>query len=365
MLDLTSSLYLGLRHNISAGPGKMPLTTGVPAALAEAPGAATVADALARLAGLTSATLAPSTLHAFWDLFPALGARAIYVDAGTYPIGRWGAERARCGGASVRTFGHHDPAALRRAVTSNGGHRPVILTDGMCPGCGQAAPVGDYLAVADRFAGSVVVDDTQALGVLGTPAPGHPYGVGGGGIARWAGLSGPRLVVVASLAKGFGVPVAVVAGRRPLVRRYEARAETRVHCSPPSNAHLSAAAHALSCNASRGDELRDHLGRLVTRFRTLLGRRGVRLTPGLFPVQTIRTPPERDIRAVHRHLGELGVGAVLHAPRCGQGLALSFIITAAHREGDIDRAVRAISTALSTGAAPPGDQAMRRPVIAR
>ncbi|MGO9729745.1 MAG: aminotransferase class I/II-fold pyridoxal phosphate-dependent enzyme [Streptosporangiaceae bacterium] len=364
MLDLTSSLYLGLGHNISNGPSRMPLTTGVPAALAEAPGAATVADALAGLIGLTSATLAPSTLHAFWDLFPVMGAGTIYVDAGTYPIGRWGAERARCGGASVRTFGHHDPAGLRRAVTSDGGHRPVILTDGMCPGCGRVAPVGDYLAVADRFAGSVVVDDTQALGVLGTPARGHPYGIDGGGTARWAGLSGPRLVIVASLAKGFGVPVAVVAGRRPVVRRYEARAETRVHCSPPSNAHLSAAAQALACNASRGDELRDHLARLVTRFRTLLGRRGVRLTPGLFPVQTIRTPPEHDVRAVHRHLGELGVGAVLHTPRCGQGLALSFIITAAHREGDIDRAVRAISTALHPRATP-GDKAARRPVITR
>jgi 8-amino-7-oxononanoate synthase len=351
VLDLTSSLYLGLRHSTAAKPGRDPLTTGVPAALAEAPEAAMAAEHLASLIGLTAATMAPSTLHAFWDLFPAIGACRIYVDASTYPIGRWGAEHARCGGASVRTFGHHDPAALRRVVSSDGGHRPVILTDGLCPGCGRVAPVGDYLAIAERLGGSVVVDDTQALGILGTPAPGHPYGRGGGGTARWAGLAGPRLIIVASLAKGFGVPVAVVAGSRPVVRRYEARAETRVHCSPPSNAHLRAAADALACNASRGDELRAHLARLVMRFHTLLSRRGVRLTPGLFPVQTAWPGPGADVRDVHRRLGELGVRAVLHAPRCGQDLALSFIITAAHRETDIDQAVRAIGTALSPAAA--------------
>jgi 8-amino-7-oxononanoate synthase len=355
VIDLTSSLYLGLRHGCATAPRWTRLTTGVPAALAVAPEAEMVADGLAGLIGAKAATLAPSTLHAFWDLFVAMGARQVHVDAGTYPIGQWGAERARCAGAVVSSFRHHDPAALHRAVAAAGGHGPVVLTDGLCPGCGGVAPVGDYLAVVRSAGGLVVVDDTQALGVLGTPAPGHPYGRGGGGTARWSQISDARLIVVASLAKGFGVPVAVVAGGRALVRRYEVRSETRIHCSPPSNAHLSAAAHALRCNAARGDSLRRHLAHLVTRFRAALELRGVPLLPGLFPIQTMPPGTGADLRAVHRRLSDLGVKTVLHRQRCGRGLAISFIFTAAHREADVDRAVRALGIALARVPAAPSE----------
>jgi 8-amino-7-oxononanoate synthase len=346
VIDLTSSLYLGLRHGSTVLPPWPQLTTGVPAVLAVAPEAGTVAAGLADLIGTKAATLAPSTLHAFWDLFVAMGARQIHVDSGTYPIARWGAERAHCRGAVVRTFHHHDPAALRRAMAAGRGRGPVVLADGLCPGCGGVAPVGEYLAIARHFGGTVVVDDTQALGVLGTPAPGHPYGTGGGGTARWAGLGDARLTIVASLAKGLGVPIAVVAGSRPMVRRYEARAETRVHCSPPSNAHLSAAAHALRCNTVRGDKLRKHLAHLVIGFRTLADAHGVPVMPGLFPIQTVRPMAGVDLQEAHRRLGKLGVQAVLHQPRCGRGAALSVIFTAAHREADVERTVNAIGAAL-------------------
>jgi len=357
VIDLTSSLYLGLRHGSGSVPGWERLTTGVPAALATAPAAGIVAQELAGLIGIEAATLAPSTLHAFWDLFGTMGAREIHVDAGTYPIAWWGAERARCGGAVVRPFRHHDPAALRRAVAAQGRgqspaagpgerRRPIVLADGFCPGCGRVAPIESYLSIVAPAGGSVVVDDTQALGVLGTPAAGHPYGRGGGGIMRWSGLSGSNLVVVASLAKGFGVPVAVVAGGGAAVRQYLARSETRVHCSPPSNAHLHSAIAALRSNASRGDALRGHLARLVAQFRTGLGALGVPLTPGLFPVQSTGAGAQLDVQAIHQRLTGLGVSTVLNWPRCRRGIALSFIFTAQHRQADVARVVRAVEIAL-------------------
>ena len=355
MIDLTSSLYLGLKHDSASVPGWERLTTGMPAALATAPAAGIVARELADVIGAEAATLAPSTLHAFWDLFGTMGAREIHVDAGTYPIAWWGAERAQCSGALVRQFRHHDPAALRQAVAAQRRDRslaaargggPVILADGFCPGCGRVAPIESYLAIAASVGGMVVVDDTQALGVLGTHASGHPYGRGGGGIARWSRLSSPRLVVVASLAKGFGVPVAVVASGGLAVRQYLARSETRVHCSPPSNAHLHAAIAALRINASRGDALRSNLAALVSQFRAGLGTLGVPLTPGLFPVQSTGAGARLDVQGVYQRLAGLGIGTVLNRPRCRRGVALSFIFTAEHRETDVARVVRAVEIAL-------------------
>ena len=86
-----------------------------------------------------------------------------------------------------------------------------------------------------------MIDDTQALGILGhSPGGSRPYGEGGGGMARWSNISGPHLVVVASLAKAFGAPLAALSGSEAFVGHFEERSETRVHCSPPSLAAIHA-----------------------------------------------------------------------------------------------------------------------------
>ena len=74
MLDLTSSLYLGLHHPSSRLPGWSSLTLGQPAALAEPPAVAEVTDRVGRLVGMPSVRLWTSTLHAFTDLSVALSA---------------------------------------------------------------------------------------------------------------------------------------------------------------------------------------------------------------------------------------------------------------------------------------------------
>ena len=72
MLDFTSALYLGLRHPSASLPPWDALTIGRPAALAEPPDAEAVAAEIASLQGCEAATLLPSTLHLFWDLFRVL-----------------------------------------------------------------------------------------------------------------------------------------------------------------------------------------------------------------------------------------------------------------------------------------------------
>ena len=110
MLDFTSSLYLGFRHSHDALRPWAQLTTGRPAALEPAPEAVALAQDLAQLLGCGRAVLAPSTLHLFWDLFDVLArARiAIYADAGTYPIARYGVERAAAKGVPTSTFPAHN-----------------------------------------------------------------------------------------------------------------------------------------------------------------------------------------------------------------------------------------------------------------
>lgn len=347
MLDFTSVLYLGLWHPSGSLRPWARLTTGVPAALAAAPGSAALAQLLAALQGCQRGSLAPSTLHLFWDLFGSLAGErsAVFMDEGLYPVGRWGVERAAGRGVPVTRFPHHDPdALLRRLDQVRGRRRPVVVADGLCPACGGSAPIADYLEIARAHGGLLVLDDTQALGILGhSPGRDDPYGRGGGGSLRRCGAVGPDVILVSSLAKAFGVPVAVISGAAAVIDDFEARSQTRVHSSPPTAAVVHAAQHALEVNQERGDSARRRLARLVIQFRRRLADSGLHAAGDLFPVQTISTAPGADAAGMHARLLQLGVCTVLgRGRRCGAA-RIRFLINARHCGQDIDRAVDALS----------------------
>jgi 8-amino-7-oxononanoate synthase len=338
----TSALYLGLDHASRTLPEWDRLTLGKPAALEEPPGAGKVENRLAALIGCERALLATSTLHLFWDLFGVLAKRNvnIFLDSGSYPIIRWGVERAGCSGTVVKSFRQHDPQDLNRALKSADGKPPVIVADGYCPGCSKPAPLAEYVAQAEAHGGFVVVDDSQALGIFGRPAPSAAYGMGGGGSMQRAAINSDRLIIGSSLAKAFGVPVAVLAGSAAILDEFERKSATRVHCSPPSAAAIGASVRALGINWRRGDALRSSLAQLVCRFRHGLEKLGLIAIPGLFPVQPLRLPGHIDPCRLHQELENLGVEAVLHKT------GISFVITARHSASDIDRALAHLATAI-------------------
>ncbi len=347
MLDFTSALYLGLTHPTAALCPWAQLTTGRPAALEQTCEAGAMSGALASLTGCEAATLRPSTLHVFWDLFGMIGRHCrVYLDAGAYAIAHWGTERAAGRGIGVTLFPHHDASALRRLIgTQRGGARPVVVADGFCPGCGRSAPIAEYLGAIEERNGLLVLDDTQALGIFGdSPAPGIPYGHGGGGSLRYQAITIPQVVLIASLAKAFGVPVAMLAGSAATVRCFEAHSETRVHASPPSAAVIGAGAHALSVNAVTGEALRRLLAARVTQFRSRLSAHGISTIGGLFPSQTIDTRGV-DARHLHERLLKAGVRTVLRGLR-GDGAAVTLLITARHSAAAIDCAAAAIKGAI-------------------
>jgi 8-amino-7-oxononanoate synthase len=348
VLNFTSALYLGQHHPSSSLRRWSHLSTGAPAALGEPLETGAIARALADLLGAEAAVLGASTFHLAWDVFGLLAENpiTIFMDAGAYPITRWGVQRAAMRGAVVRTFRHQDMSALGEAFADGPrGRTPVIVTDGCCPGCGRVAPLAEQLLMARRHRGMLVVDDTQALGLLGRQPDGTmPYGRGGGGSLRWSGATGPEVIVLGSLAKSFGAPLAVLAGSRAFVRRFEERSLTRVHCSPPSTAALRAAEHALLGNRGEGESRRRRLLDLVRRFRRGLRAAGLAVSGGVFPVQSIRPGTGMPAPLLHRRLAERGLRAVLHQGEDNQP-RVSFFITSGHTRAEIDAAVSCIAGA--------------------
>ena len=351
MLDFTSALYLGLHYPSSSLRSWQQLTTGAPAALLESAATAPIARALAELQGCEAAVLATSTLHLSWDLFSLLTEQhvTIFMDAGVYPITRWGVQRAAMGGAQVRTFPHYDASALKRglASSSSSGRRPVIVTDGFCPNCGRVAPLADYLALARTGAGLLVADDTQSLGILGqSPSAAMPYGRGGGGSLRWSGIGGPEALIFSSLAKGFGVPLAVLAGSRAWIQKFKAKSLTRVHCSPPSVAALRAAQQALELNRKCADALRRRLAQLVSRFQAELQALGICTRGGRFPVQTLVLPRHINPVVFHGDLERCGLRAVLRKAGNNAPPQVTLILNARQTPGMIRCAAAMIADTL-------------------
>lgn len=341
MADFSSALYLGLGHASASLPGWPALTLGRPAALAEPREAGEVAAALARLQGTAAATLLPSTLHLFWDLLRQLARRPrtlLLLDAGAYPILHWAAQAAA--GARLRCFAHHDAAALARLADRavRAGLRPVIVCDGYCTGCNRPAPLRAYARIAMAGGGLLVLDDTQALGVLGrSPTCRCPYGQGGGGSLRWHGIGGAHVLVGASLAKGFGAPLAALSGDAALIRRFVAQSATRLHCSPPSLAALQAAQAALAANGREGAARRARLLQRVRQLCATLARAGLEAIGALpFPAQSFVARHAAALAGVWARLRAGGVRALLTRGCQGRAPRLSFLVTARHRAADID-----------------------------
>ena len=352
MLDFTSALYLGFTHPSDSLGSWRALTLGRPAALQDPPCGRRIADGLARLTGAPGGLLFPSTLHLFRDLFTAVVDKqtTLLIDAGAYPIVRWGTEHVQLRGTPIATYPHHDTAALaqqaRRAFRA--GLRPIVITDGLCPACGRLAPLPELARIATEYGGSLVVDDTQALGIVGAPAIGNvaPLGLGGGGTLAWYGLHGPHVCVGSSLAKGFGAPLAVLLGTETTLDGIASDGETRIHSSPPSVAAIAAATRALDDNATSGDLLRARLLRRVSQLRQGLARIGARMLASLpLPVQMIALASKQAARAVLAALEARDIRAIV-TKTCAGGVALAIILTARHAAADIDRLIDALASVL-------------------
>ncbi|MDQ1245704.1 MAG: 8-amino-7-oxononanoate synthase [Actinomycetota bacterium] len=350
--DFTSSGCLGYRH----GPGELAswprLTTGRPAILGDESGiGARLVAHVARQTGRNEALLEVSTLHAFVDVWSVLGSghTALLVDAAAYPVGVM-ALRASTAVRSVETVAHFEVEYVARTVRRlPPGLRPVLLVDGLCPDCGRLAPLPGYLSVMGPRGGMVVVDDTQSLGLIGPgPRSDAPFGDGGGGAAARQGVSEDApLVVVASTAKAFGAPLAVVAGPAALIDEIRRAGPCQVHSSAPSAAAEAALQNAVT-DAAGGAARRRRLAGAARLFRELIKVAGLETAHSRdWPMQIVLIPG-RDVISAYIGLRRRGVRAVPVRRRCQPGTGLAFLLTADHPSSVIVSAVRLLEEVLAS-----------------
>lgn len=342
MIDFTSALYLDFKHSSADIKGWQQLTTGVPAALSEFAQSRQISQQVASMQGFENGMCAPSTLHLYWDLFGFLRKKKItvFADEKIYPVSLYGIERLYGSAIQIHTFRHLHADDLLKIITTKlkGNNVPVVLTDGWCPQCGKPAPLNYYAEIINPLNGKIIIDDTQAFGIFGERKTQAIYGNGGGGILQW--LNAPRynVITLTSLAKAFGVPIAVISGGKQFIEAFEQHSETRVNSSQVSIAHLNAALNALKINDAQGDKRRKKLWHNVALFRSSLLQAGVNLKGGIFPVQSITDWPADNTMRVHDKLNTQGIKTVLTAGHISAKPSLSFIIRCDHSFEEIKKA---------------------------
>ena len=343
VLKFNSPSYLGFRHSSDSLEGWADLIDEGSHETQRS-----TADAVAALQGCEAAITSTSTLHLFHDFFGQLdGERLeVYAEESLYPVARWGVERAAGQGVVVRKFRHLDADDLNKQLKLTK-RQPLIVANGLCTGCGEPSPVSSYLQCADQYGGRLLLDDTQALGILGdNPSTAAPYGRGGGGVLRWAGLETAEVTVISSLAKGFGAPLAVLSGPRDDVAQFAARSETIRYCTPPSSAALNAVRCALTLNHEHGDRIRGRLVTLVRRFKDRVASIGLSVSGGIFPVQTLGPIRGQGVGHLHKCLRRLGVEPALVSDATNGLQRIVFCITASHEFEEIDEAVAQLQSAI-------------------
>lgn len=342
-VDLSSAVFLGPAPRVAFVGA---LASGKPSVLEEPPGTRRITEAWAASHDVEDAVLARSAFHGLLDAIEATAGNGstLLVDGDSYEVARW-AVAAACAGSRARkevrvvTYRHldADDAALRsRAVRGP----VVVVTDGLCGSCLRPAPLGRLCSLARRTGGRVVVDDTLAAGVLGTRTAGSgPLGLGGGGTAAWLGAAGRELVVVSSLAKGYGVPLAVVTGPRVVVDRVRRTGSARTYASGPSAADLAAL-----LALPRRDELerrRRRLSELVDRTRRRVRRVGLAPLGIPFPmVHMVGGGRPLELRDV---LARRGVRVLVTAGRCRTEAALTLCLRSDLSMPAVDRLVEALA----------------------
>lgn len=238
--------------------------------------------------------------------------------------------------ARVRRYPHGDMDALAKQLAETGGHK-LVVTDGVFSMDGDVAPLHKLAALCRAHDALLVVDDAHGFGCIGPE---------GRGSVLEAGLTMEDVpVVIGTLGKAFGTSGAFVATSSLLTDYLVQKARTYIYttATPPAMAYASIVNLRL---AGQADDRREHLARLLARFRREASAMGYTLMPSRTPIQPILVGDVKVAMAVSQALAGKGIWiTAIRPPTVPEGEArLRVTFSAAHTEADLDQLLSALAT---------------------
>ena len=242
-------------------------------------------------------------------------------------------------GARFSRYLHNDVASLEKRLAKATGNT-LVVTDGVFSMDGDLADLPALCAAARQRDAWMVVDDAHGFGCLGQR---------GAGIVEHYGLGLDEVpVLVGTLGKAFGTAGAFVAGSEELIETLIQFARPYIYTTsqPPALAWATLKSLQLLRDESWR---REHLARLIVRFRAGASALGLELMDSPTPIQPLLIGDSARAMQLSAGLRERGIlVTAIRPPTVPQGTArLRVTLSAAHSEADVDRLLEALQQALS------------------
>jgi glycine C-acetyltransferase len=248
--------------------------------------------------------------------------------------------------APRKIYPHADVEALRSVLKEavehgrEGSGEPyrsiLVVTDGVFSMDGDIAPLPGIVEAAEEVGAAVFVDDAHASGVLGRD---------GRGSVDHFGLHGRVAIQVGTLSKAVGALGGYVAGSRALREILTQRARPFLFSTSHPPSVVAACREAIKVMQDE-PELQDRLWANTRRFKSELGRLGFDTGRSETPITPVMMgDPETAMRFSDRLMGE-GVFAqpVVYPTVALDQARIRTIVTAAHTDEQLDRALEAFAT---------------------
>lgn len=352
--DFASSCYLGLDEDarvVKAAQGMTEawgMQLGCPRAIASPRPLVELEQRLAQVAGVDDVMLFNSVTLLHMGVLPLLAGESgvLLMDSEAHKSMSEAAALAQAKGATLVTYQHEDMDDLRERLsrTSSFTSRTIVI-DGVYSMEGTAAQLSRIQELAIEFDAWVYVDDAHGFGVLGANPDVHaPYGHGGGGVLRYAGVSNERMLYVGGLTKAYSSKLGFISCPTPEFRSRFELASTMIFVQGPPTAAFAQVHAGLDINAIEGDAIRARINAMTVRFIDAAVALGYEIPTTGFPIVKVPTGALPDTIAAcqiaWKH-GLLITPAVFPAAPIDHG-GLRFTITAANTPDQIETAIGAL-----------------------
>ena len=238
-------------------------------------------------------------------------------------------------GARFSRYLHNDAVSLASRLQKATGNT-LVVTDGVFSMDGDLADLPALCAAAKQKDAWVLVDDAHGFG---------PLGATGGGIVEHFGLGVEDVqVLVGTLGKAFGTAGAFVAGSEELI-------ETLIQFARPY-IYTTSQPPAVACATLKSLELlrtenwrREHLNKLIARFREGAAAIGLTLMDSATPIQPILIGDSARALRLSALLRARGLlVTAIRPPTVPAGSArLRVTLSAAHSEAQLELLLHALA----------------------
>ena len=243
--------------------------------------------------------------------------------------------------AETKIYKHCNMEHLKYLLSSDNSQRKkLIITDTVFSMDGDLAPLPEIVELAVQYGCMLMIDEAHATGVLGKR---------GSGATEYFGVEDRVPIVMGTLSKAVGSLGGYIGGSRKLIDFLRNRARSYIFDTSLPASSLAASLAAIDIIEFE-PERREHLWRLINKFKTGLDDIGLEVLPSnsaIIPVLIGEAQPALDFALTLRGNGVFT--PAVRPPSVPPGKCrIRATLMATHREEHIEQALRAFKAAYDS-----------------